>query len=202
MRLWPNYALERSVKAFERARRRRADHYRACGALAGLPRGRSTRTLDGTMTLAPSALVFALIGVAAMASDQADIAAAAKKYYPAAAWQSSSILIGDFSCHGQREAAILGIASTAIVVAVFLDGVNVAPQILEYSTSTRNPSSAVLTTESLDFTLAEMKSDIGYIPEGMRPSKTCLGLNMSDREVDSAHIYWNHNARRFTDWVR
>jgi hypothetical protein len=154
------------------------------------------------MNLAPLALVLALTGVAVAASDQADFTAAAEKYYPAATWQSTSLLIGDFSCRGQREAAILGIASTAIVVAVFLDGFNEAPQILEYSTTVRNASSAALATESLDFTLAEIESDIGYIPEGMRSSKTCLGLNMSDQEVDSAHIYWDHNAREFKDWVR
>jgi hypothetical protein len=39
----------------ERARRRRADHYRACGALAALCAARSTRTLDNARGCRPVA---------------------------------------------------------------------------------------------------------------------------------------------------
>ena len=50
---WSNYALERSVTRFERARRRRADHYRAYGAPTGLRRGplnADVRHPDGNCT--------------------------------------------------------------------------------------------------------------------------------------------------------
>jgi hypothetical protein len=35
---------------------------------------------------------------------------------------------------------------------------------------------------------------------GFQQSKTCKGLNLSDGETDSAHIYWNHKALRFGEW--
>ena len=52
----------------------------------------------------------------------------------------------------------------------------------------------------LDSLADPFKSEVGELPEGLRPSRTCKGLNLSDGKVDSAHIYWNRKARRFDDW--
>lgn len=60
----------------------------------------------------------------------------------------------------------------------------------------------MLTTETLDFSVQEFERDVGPLPEGLRPSKTCLGLNMSDQEIDSVHIFWNRQSRRFDGWSR
>jgi hypothetical protein len=46
------------------------------------------------------------------------------------------------------------------------------------------------------------KDEIGADLPGFRRSRTCKGLNLSDGGIDSAHIYWDHEARRFEDWVR
>lgn len=126
---------------------------------------------------------------------------AAAKFFPGVVWQEESVVTGDFSCRGRTETAILGTSDTQIVVAVFLGGFDRKPEILEYSAEARSAESAVLTVESLDFKVEDFESEIGYLPEGLSPSKTCVGLNMSDQMVDSAHIYWNREAGRFDEWV-
>lgn len=130
------------------------------------------------------------------------VAAAAKRFHPSAHWQERSVVQGDFSCRGRRELAILGTSQTEIVVAVFLNGLSRKPELLQFSASVRNAESAVLTTETLDFSVQEFESEVGPLPEGLRPSKTCRGLNMSDQETDSVHIYWNRKSRQFDGWSR
>ena len=57
---------------------------------------------------------------------------------------------------------------------------------------------ATLEIEDTDYDLIEA---FGENPEGFRQSKTCKGLNLSDGECDSMHIFWNHDARHI-DWWR
>ena len=83
--------------------------------------------------------------------------------------------------------------------AVFLNGTNSRPEVLRYSAKVRDPASATLQAESLDY---DPKEDPGYVLSGFQRSKTCKGLNLSDGKIDSAHIYWNHESLRFDDWVR
>lgn len=147
-----------------------------------------------------AALVVMVIACSATASPE--VASAAKKAYPKADWQAQSVIYGNFSCRGRNEIAILGTSKTEIVVAVFLNGLERKPEILRYSAKARAAESAVLTTEPLDFKVEDFEKEVGPLPEGLHPSKTCLGLNMSDQRIDSAHIYWNRKARRFDDWVR
>jgi hypothetical protein len=71
------------------------------------------------------------------------------------------------------------------------------PQILEYSVKVRVAKSSVLAKESLDLTSGELEG----MPDGLKPSKTCSGLNLSDGEVDPAHIYWNSKHGVFADWT-
>jgi hypothetical protein len=126
------------------------------------------------------------------------IAAAASKFAPDVTWRPTSVLTADFSCRGRKEQAILGVTSKEIVIAVFLDGTSRKPEVLRYSAAARDARQAKLTLESLDY---DRDEDTGPLP-GFRRSRTCKGLNLSDGLVDSAHIYWNHDARRFDDWVR
>jgi hypothetical protein len=60
-------------------------------------------------------------------------------------------------------------------------------------------ASAELSIEDQDY---NPKDEIGVDLPGFMPSKKCKGLNLSDGRIDSAHIYWNHEANRFDDWVR
>ena len=55
----------------------------------------------------------------------------------------------------------------------------------------------MLTTEGLDF---DPKEDLGYILPGFQRSKTCKGLDLSDDQIDSRHIYWNRELHRFDSW--
>jgi hypothetical protein len=146
-------------------------------------------------------LLAGLISGVALAAQGDEVATAAKSHYPKAAWQAKSLLEGDFSCSGREEFAILGTSAEHIVIAIFTKGLKAKPEILEYSAKARVPQSAILTKESRDFQPGEFKADLGYLPEGLTPSKTCSGLNLSDGEVDSAHIYWDTTRKRFTDWT-
>ena len=137
-----------------------------------------------------------------LASAQAPaISAAATKFLPGVKWKQNAVVVGDFSCRGHQEHAILGANKSEIVVAIFLDSLTKPPKVLRYSASARDPSTSELTTEDLDFEPKQFETEVGYIPDGMHPSKTCKGLNLSDGKIDSAHIYWNHNAKQFSDWV-
>jgi hypothetical protein len=139
--------------------------------------------------------LLAFLATVTCAAQEASVSAAAKTYYPSAIWQERSVLMGDFSCHGRQEVAILGASAQFIVVAIFTRGLGAEPVILKYSTKVRNAKSTVLTKESRDFEQGD-----GNEPEGYTPSKTCSGLNLADGEVDSAHIYWDTKYQRFLDW--
>ena len=133
------------------------------------------------------AAVVLLLGEAARPSS---VAEAAARYVPEVNWQPASVVAADFTCRGRQEQAILGTNSSEIVIAVFLNGTSARPEILRYSAKVRRAATAVLAVEDREFD-----------PKDVR-SKTCKGLNLSDGEIDSAHIFWNHDARRFQDWVR
>jgi hypothetical protein len=128
----------------------------------------------------------------------ASLSTAATKFVPGVTWRAASAVSANFSCRGPEEHAILGVTATGIVIAVFLNGPDERPEVLRYSASARDPREVKLTIEGLDY---EPNQDTGPLP-GFRRSRTCKGLNLSDGMVDSAHIYWNHNAKRFDDWVR
>jgi hypothetical protein len=144
-----------------------------------------------------TATLLALLISVHCAAEEANVAVAAKAFYPNAKWQERSVLRGDFSCQSKSEVAILGTSDEFIVVAIFISGLDSKPQILKYSAKVRVAKTAVLAKESLDLKPDELED----MPEGFKPSKTCSGLNLSDGEVDSAHIYWNTKYRVFTDWT-
>lgn len=126
------------------------------------------------------------------------VSQAASKFVPGVTWRPKSVLTADFSCRGRKEQAILGVNAKEIVIAVFLNGLAEPPEVLRYSAEMRDAKQVQLTLESLDY---DSEEAIGELP-GFRRSRTCQGLNLSDGKIDSAHIYWNHDAKRFDDWVR
>ena len=132
------------------------------------------------------------------AQDPASVAKAATKRLPGVAWQRRSIVSGDFTCRGRKEQAILGVDASEILIAVFVNGLDSWPEVLRYSAKARNPKTAELTIEDLDYDPKEM---IGSDLYGFRRSKSCKGLNLSDGDTDSAHIYWNYKTLRFEDWT-
>ena len=115
-------------------------------------------------------------------------------------WQRESVVSGDFTCQGKREFAVLGTKPKEIVVAVFRPPSKKPVDLMRFSGIARSPQSAVLAIESLDFSIKELEQHVGYLPDGIQPSKTCVGLNLSDQMVDSAHIYWHRKNHRFESW--
>lgn len=134
-----------------------------------------------------------------MAPGQEALLKAAARYVPGVDWRPKSVVISDFTCSGHKQQAILGTNSTEIVIAVFINGTAHRPEVLRYSAKIRNAAQATLTIEDLDY---DPREDTGYELPGFQRSKSCKGMNLSDEEIDSAHIYWNHVARKFNDWVR
>jgi hypothetical protein len=122
---------------------------------------------------------------------------AADKYISGITWRAKSVVIGDFTCSGHQQQAILGTNATEIVVAVFINGMQRRPEVLRYLARVRDPILTRLKVENLDF---DPKEDLGYDLPGFQRSKICKGINLSDERTDSAHIYWNHEAHRFDDW--
>jgi hypothetical protein len=116
---------------------------------------------------------------------------AASKYITGVTWQADSAVTGDFTCNGRKQTAILGTTASDVVVAVFLNGINRKPEELRFRIF--DPKSAELTTEDLDY-------ETDYELQGFQRSKTRMGLNVDDHEVDPAHLYWNHDSHRFGMW--
>jgi hypothetical protein len=135
----------------------------------------------------------------AACSQSPSVTSAAAEYVPGVRWQPNSVVNEDLSCRGAKEQAILGANSTEIVIAVFLHGLNQRPEVLRYSAEIRDAATAALTVEDQDY---DPKDEVGADLPGFKRSQTCKGLNVSDGKIDSAHIYWNHDAQRFEDWVR
>jgi hypothetical protein len=133
-----------------------------------------------------------------LAQNPVQIERAAAKYAPGVSWQPRSVILGNFTCRGRKEPAILGVSASEIVIAVFANGLNMRPEILRYSAKARNARTAKLAIEDQDY---DPKQDIGREPPGFRRSKSCKGLNLTDGLTDSAHIYWNRASRRFEDWT-
>lgn len=155
-------------------------------------------SLSITTKAYPAATVVWLVLMQALlAQTPAEIEKAAAKYVPGVTWQARSVISGNFTCRGRIEHAILGVSASNVVIAVFVEGIKARPKVLRYSA--KNRETAKLATESLDY---DPREDPGYGLPGFQSSKSCMGLNLSDDSTDSAHIYWNHEARRFDDWSR
>ena len=135
---------------------------------------------------------------ALLVQNSVSVEKAATKYVPGVAWQRRSIVFGNFTCHVRKEQAILGVSESEIVIAVFVHGFGSRPEVLRDSGKGRSPNTTELKIEDLDYDPKEM---IGSDLDGFRRSKSCKGLNLSDGETDSAHIYWNHKSQRFEDWT-
>ncbi len=136
-------------------------------------------------------ICFVLLLNARGASSQSTITSAVSKYIPKVVWQSRSIVTGDFTCEGHKQTAILGIPGSDVVVAVFLSGLNRKPEELRFNIF--QPKFARIQTETLDY---ELDSSL----PGFHRSRSCQGLNVGDDEVDSAHLYWDHESHRFGMW--
>jgi hypothetical protein len=153
-------------------------------------------------------LLLALSNGAAQASarEAPVVVQAASSFVGDIVWQERSVVVGDFTCQGKKQHAILGTTKSVqvmhegvaigethaeVVLAVFAHGLTEHPEVLHFPV--QNGKTARLTVESLTSMPAEL-------PEGWHPSKVCKGLNVGDGERDSAHVYWNRARRAFSVW--
>jgi hypothetical protein len=138
--------------------------------------------------------------LALAAAPEAKIATAAAKYFPKVIWRIDSVLSGDFSCRGRKEWAILGTDPPYIVVAVFVHGKKKKPDGVGLDTRAGDwhAEDAKVFLEDLDYG-ADVYG-VGRPLHGFPRSNTCKGLRVDDHHVDPAHIYWDHDSRRFTYW--
>ena len=116
----------------------------------------------------------------------AQVKAAANRYLPGVTWRTDSAVRGDFTCSGTKAWAVLGADEADLVIAVFTKGLHHEPEALRYSRSSWNVSTATLSVGDMDY---DPRSEVGSAPPGLKRSKTCKELNLSDGEVDSVHIY-------------
>lgn len=120
-------------------------------------------------------------------------------------WDSASAIIGDIDCDRHVDTAMIGRTSRTIQVGI-VSGVSTRPHIstINIASEVQNalPTGNVsLTTESIDYDPVTDEGGPGAL-EGFRRSSTCIGLNLSDGETDSMHMYWNHLANRLDWWRR
>jgi hypothetical protein len=134
----------------------------------------------------------------APAADSA-ILLAASRYAPGFAFQKGSLVKGNFDCSGRKQQAVLGTNESDVTVLVFLNGARNRPEALEVSGRVKNPALTRLSKESLDY---DPQAEVGSILPGFVKSKTCTGLNLSDGETDSVHIYWDHESHHLSCWRR
>jgi hypothetical protein len=118
---------------------------------------------------------------------------AAARYVPGVTWHADSVIRADLTCRGRKQTAILGESSAAVVVAVFLNGLDHRPDVLRF---TFPRGSTKLEAEDLDYD----PKDLDYPLPGFQRSKNCKGLSLDDGETDPAHLYWNHKSARFDFW--
>lgn len=144
-------------------------------------------------------LILCFIEPAYAQADNESIRKAAEKYVKGVNWKVKYIISGDFTCNGNKENAILGVNKKDIVVLVFINGLNNQPEVLRFSAKARNPKTAELKVENIK--RREFEEIFGELPPGVLRKKQCKGLNLSDGEVDSAHIYWDNEAKQFLVWV-
>ena len=113
-----------------------------------------------------------ILFTASALAEQPSVQAAAARFAKGVKWRENSIVVGDFSCRGNREQAILGVSKDRIVIAIFIRGLSKPPELLRYSASARDPRTAVLAVEDLDFDPKELEREVGALPLALSPSKS------------------------------
>lgn len=138
----------------------------------------------------------------AQSTDAGPVQAAATKFSSSVTWRESTVLISDFDCTGKVQFAILGGSAKEIAVAIFRDGLEQAPALLRFEVDAHDLQAAQLRLDNYTMSAEEIAGISGKAPTGYRPSSTCHGVRLSDHGIDAAHIYWDHDNRRFDTWTQ
>jgi hypothetical protein len=127
---------------------------------------------------------------------------AAEKFAPGITWRESAVLTSDFTCADQVQFAILGSSPKEVVVAIFIKGLDQAPELLRFDAAGRNLQATKIRLDDYSLTADEIAGVSGTPPVGYRPFTTCHGVRLSDDRYDAAHIYWDHEHQRFDSWAQ
>jgi hypothetical protein len=144
-----------------------------------------------------------LLALAGCAEDRAPstgelVAAAARQVAPEVAWQPQSVLAGDFTCRARPEHAILGTTADDVVVVVVVASGRFEPAgVVRVPAAGMDVKAVGLARDDLDFRVEDYERDVGPLPEGLHPSKTCMGLRIGDGRSAPVQVYWNRRAKRF-----
>jgi len=145
----------------------------------------------------------ALSGVAsAQNTDTGPVQTAAAQFSSDVTWRESTVLAADFSCAGKVQFAILGGSPKEIVVAIFTEGLGERPALLRFEANAHDIRAAKIRLDDYSLSAEEITGLSGTAPTGYRPSSNCHGVRLSDQGIDAAHIYWDHDHRRFDSWTQ
>jgi hypothetical protein len=119
-------------------------------------------------------------------------------------WTVGFAVVGDIDCDGRPDTAVVGRAGDNVQVGIVFGALK-SPHIATIPVAPEAqgalPTPEVrLAPEDIDYDPASDEDGPGPL-EGFRRSATCIGLNLSDGETDSMHMYWNHE-RGLLDWWR
>ena len=126
---------------------------------------------------------------------------AVKRIQPIVAWDSTSIVRGDFNGDGRRDAAIMGIYRQRVFVGVVLSTSprKLKTEVLAFGIGTHSTDSicelpAKLTVESLEC------SPLDAPLPGCRSSSKAVGLALHGGECDPIHFYWDQQNKKLAWW--
>jgi hypothetical protein len=146
---------------------------------------------------------FATLLLAALsAAPPSAVKSAADRFAGGVDWQEQSVLEGDFSCAGRPQNAILGTAGDEVVVAVFTQGLSSPPELLRFASAAANGDAASIGLDESSLSVEEIAGLSGKEPKGYRQSGSCKGVRLDGPGPGVAHIYWDHDGRRFDSWTQ
>ena len=149
------------------------------------------------------AVFFALLlpSVALADFGTSQIIQAVKRIQPIVAWDSTSIVRGDFNGDGRRDAAIVGIHQQRVFVGVVLSTSprKLKTEVLAFGIGTHSTDSICelpvkLTVEPLECLPLDVP-----LP-GCRPSSKAASLVLLGGECDPINFYWDHQNNKLTWW--
>lgn len=147
-------------------------------------------------------IFFALLPSASLADlGASQIIQAVKRIQPIVAWDSNSIVRGDFNGDGRRDAAIVGIHQQRVFVAVVLSASprKLKTEVLAFGIGTHSTDSicelpAKLTVEPLEC------SPLAEPLPGCRASSKAASLVLLGGECDPINFYWDHQNNKLAWW--
>ena len=123
-----------------------------------------------------------------------------KRIQSTVAWDSTSIVRGDFNGDGRQGAAILGIYQQRVFVAVVLYAPRkLKAEILALGIGTHSADSICELPAKLVVEPLECSPLVGPLP-GCRPSSKAVGLVLFGGECDPINFYWNHQSNKLAWW--